>query len=181
MTNDSTPSRDAPSGQSPSAGIEGDTKPPIERVRAYLAIHGIEVLEFDVPTPTSETAAAAAGCAVGQIAKTLLFRVGKSHVAVIAAGDARVKQAQLKQATGYAGKVSMANADEVVAWTGYAPGGVCPFLLPDDLPRLLDASLKRFEIIYPAAGNACSAVPISYVRLLELSGAREASVCQIST
>lgn len=178
MTNDAAPSRDAPSGQPPSTGTEGGEKPAIERVRAYLATHGIEVLEFDVPTPTSETAAAAAGCAVGQIAKTLLFRVGKNHVAVIAAGDARVKQAKLKQATGYAGKVSMASADEVVAWTGYAPGGVCPFLLPDDLPRLLDTSLKRFEVIYPAAGNACSVVPISYDRMLELSGAREASVCQ---
>jgi len=154
--------------------------PPIDRVRAHLAAHGIEVLEFDVPTPTSGAAAAAVGCAVGQIAKTLLFRVGASHVAVIAAGDAKVKQALLKQATGLAGKVKMASADEVVAWTGYAPGGVCPFLLPDNLPRLLDASLKRFEVIYPAAGNAHSAVPIGYDRLRELSGATEVEVCAVA-
>jgi len=178
MTNDPAPPPDAPSAAPSSPGTGRGAKPAIERVRAYLADHGIEVLEFAVPTPTSETAAAAVGCAVGQIAKTLLFRVGTSHVAVIAAGDARVKQAKLKQATGFAGKVKMASADEVVAWTGYAPGGVCPFLLPDDLPRLLDASLKRFEVIYPAAGNSRSVVPISYHRLLELSGAREADVCQ---
>jgi prolyl-tRNA editing enzyme YbaK/EbsC (Cys-tRNA(Pro) deacylase) len=71
----------------------------------------------------------------------------------------------------------MASAEEVVAWTGYAPGGVCPFLLPDDLPRLLDASLKRFDVVYPAAGNAHSAVPIDYQRLRQLSGATEAAVC----
>ena len=153
--------------------------PSIDAVRAWLAGHGVEVLEFDVPTPTSETAAGAVGCAVGQIAKTLLFRVGERHVAVIAAGDARVQQARLKQATGFPGKVKMANADEVVAWTGYAPGGVCPFLLPDDLPRLLDASLRRFDVVYPAAGNARSAVPIGYARLLELSGATETEVCAL--
>jgi prolyl-tRNA editing enzyme YbaK/EbsC (Cys-tRNA(Pro) deacylase) len=151
--------------------------PDIDQVRAYLAAHGVEVLEFDLPTPTAETAAAAVGCAVGQIAKTLLFRVGQNHVAVITAGDARVQQARLKQATGFAGKVTMARAAEVVAWTGYAPGGVCPFLLPDHLPRLLDASLKRFDVVYPAAGNAHSAVPIDYPRLRELSGATEAAVC----
>lgn len=151
--------------------------PTLATVRAWLAEHGVEVLEFDLPTPTAETAAAAVGCAVGQIAKTLLFRVGRNHVAVIAAGDARVQQARLKQATGFAGKVTMARAEEVVAWTGYAPGGVCPFLLPDDLPRLLDASLKRFDVVYPAAGNAHSAVPIDYQRLRQLSGAIEAAVC----
>lgn len=151
----------------------------IDQVRTYLAAHGVEVLEFDRPTPTSETAAAAVGCAVGQIAKTLLFRVGTAHVAVIAAGDAKVKQAALKQVTGLPGKVKMASPDEVVAWTGYAPGGVCPFLLPADLPRLLDASLKRFAVVYPAAGNARSAVPIGYQRLRELSGATEAAVCTV--
>ncbi len=153
--------------------------PSIDTVRAWLAGHGVDVLEFDVPTPTSETAAAAVGCAVGQIAKTLLFRVGEAHVAVIAAGDAKVRQARLKQATGLAGKVKMAAPDEVVAWTGYAPGGVCPFLLPSELPRLLDASLKRFEVVYPAAGNAASAVPIGYAKLQELAGATEASVCEV--
>ena len=153
--------------------------PSIDEVRAWLAGHGVDTLEFDVPTPTSETAAAAVGCAVGQIAKTLLFRVGQAHVAVIAAGDARVKQAQLKRALGLPGKVTMASADEVVAWTGYAPGGVCPFLLPDDLPRLLDASLQRFDVVYPAAGNAASAVPIGYAKLLALTGATEAEVAEV--
>ncbi len=154
--------------------------PSIDAVRTWLAGHGVEVREFDVPTPTSETAAAALGCAVGQIAKTLLFRVGKAHVAVIAAGDAKVRQALLKRATGLPGKVKMASADEVVAWTGYAPGGVCPFLLPDDLPRLLDASLKRFDVVYPAAGTAHSMVPIGYAQLHELSGATEAEVCEVT-
>ena len=153
--------------------------PSIDEVRAWLAGHGVEVREFDVPTPTSETAAAAVGCEVGQIAKTLLFRVGEAHVAVIAAGDAKVKQARLKRATGLSGKVTMARPDEVIAWTGYAPGGVCPFLLPAELPRLLDVSLKRFGTVYPAAGNAASAVPIAYAKLLELAGATEAEVCEV--
>jgi prolyl-tRNA editing enzyme YbaK/EbsC (Cys-tRNA(Pro) deacylase) len=153
--------------------------PTIDEVRAWLAGHGVTALEFDDHTPTSETAAAAVGCAVGQIAKTLLFRIGDRHVAVIAAGDSKVRQARLKQATGFAGKVKMASTEEVVARTGYAPGGVCPFLLPDALPRLIDASLKRFDVVYPAAGNAHSAVPIGYAQLCELSGATEADVTEV--
>ena len=160
-------------------GNGGATTRATAALRAYLAEHGLRVHAFDTPTPTSPIAAEALGCAVGQIAKTLLFRVGERHVAVIASGDARVRQARLKRATGFPGKVRMADAAEVTARTGYAPGGVSPFLLPDALPRLLDASLARFDVVYPAAGDTHSLVAIGYERLRELSGATEAEVCEL--
>ena len=152
--------------------------PRMEDVRAFLARHGIEVWTFDTPTPTAETAARAVGCSVGEIAKTLVFRVGEAAVVVVTAGDVRVKGSKLKRATGLRGKVRLPGAEEVERITGYAPGGVCPFLLPKDLPVFVDRSLRRFARVYPAAGNDRSAVPIGVDRLVEITGAREVDVTE---
>lgn len=153
--------------------------PTLEEVKAYLAAEDVEVWQFDEPTPTSETAARAVGCSVGEIAKTILFLVKDRPVVAVAAGDARVKASKLKRALGWTGKVRLPGGDEVVRHTGYAPGGVCPFLLPRGLPVLVDRSLRRFERIYPAAGDDHSAVPITVDRLLELTGGAEADVCDL--
>ena len=50
-------------------------------------------------------------------------------------------------------KPSMIARDKVEEITGFAPGGVCPFNVPKDIPVWLDVSMKRFEYIYPAGGN----------------------------
>jgi prolyl-tRNA editing enzyme YbaK/EbsC (Cys-tRNA(Pro) deacylase) len=100
-------------------------------------------------------------------------------VVVVAAGDQRVLSSRLKQATGRSGKVLLPAADEVLLLTGYAPGGVCPFLLPDSLPVLLDRSLLRFATIYPAAGSDRSSVAISTSQLYTLTGGREVEVCEM--
>jgi len=159
----------------PSGRVEG--VPTIDEVRKFLAGHGIPVLEFATPTPTVATAAAAVGCSEGEIAKTILFLVGNKAVAVVAAGDVRVKGPLLKKATGLSGQVRLPQPAEVVHHTGYAAGGVCPFLLPSQLPVLVDSSLRRFGTVYPAAGNDHSAVPLSVDRLLALTGGCEVTVC----
>jgi prolyl-tRNA editing enzyme YbaK/EbsC (Cys-tRNA(Pro) deacylase) len=64
-----------------------------------------------------------------------------------------------------------------VRYTGYPPGAVSPFQLPQGLPVLLDASLQRFPIIYPAAGNDRSSVGIAFDHLQRLSGGRLVEVC----
>lgn len=151
--------------------------PTLEEVKRHLAQHGVEVREFEEPTPTAETAARAVGCSVGEIAKTVLFIVGDSPVAVVTAGDTKVRSGALKRALGKTGKVRLPAAEEVMSLTGYAPGGVCPFLLPPTLPVVVDVSLRRFSIVYPAAGNDHSGVPITVDRLLEVTGGREADVC----
>ena len=51
--------------------------------------------------------------------------------------------------------------EDVERLTGYAAGGVCPFLAPADVPVWLDVSLKDHETVYPAAGNAHSGVALS--------------------
>ncbi len=134
--------------------------PDIEQVKSWLGERGIEVRQYAQPTPTAATAAAAVGCSVAEIAKTLLFIVGGEPLVVVTCGDMKVKSSLLKQGTGRRGKVKLPQAEEVKAITGYAPGGVCPFLLPPVLPVYLDRSLRRFEQIYAAAGNDASAVPL---------------------
>jgi prolyl-tRNA editing enzyme YbaK/EbsC (Cys-tRNA(Pro) deacylase) len=151
--------------------------PTIDEVKHFLSSKGIEVLEFAEPTPTSETAALAVGCAVGQIAKTVLFIVGEKPVAVVTSGDLRVKGSALKRALGLSGKVRLPGEEEVFAHTGYRPGGVCPFLLPETLSLVVDSSMRRFLVVYAAAGNDHSAVPVTVDRLLEVTGGIEADVC----
>jgi len=151
--------------------------PGIAEVKTYLARHGIEVWEYRQPTPTSPAAAAAVGCTVAEIAKTLLFLIGGRPVAVVTGGDRKVNSARLKRAAGLSGKVRLPQADDVLRYTGYAPGGVCPFLLPAELPVLLDRSLQRFPLVYAAAGNDYSVVPVSWEQLTKLSGGRLVDLC----
>ena len=65
------------------------------------------------------------------------------------------------------------SAQEALALTGYAVGGVCPFALPENIPVYLDVSLKRFDTVYPSAGNAASAVRLTCEELFDASGAVE--------
>ena len=153
----------------------------LDEVKNYLADHNIEVWEYPEPTATAQAAANAVGCGVAEIAKTLLFLVGGKAVAVVTCGDMKVKSSRLKQASGLSGKVKLPRADEVLNYTGYVPGGVCPFLLPENLPVFLDASLQRFSVVYAAAGNNHSAVPITVSQLKQLTGARLVELCDSVT
>ena len=152
--------------------------PGIEDVKRFLVERGIEVWEYAEPTPSSETAARAVGCSVAEIAKTILFIVGGEPVVVVTSGDLRIKGSRLKQFTGLKGKARLPEAEEVIRHTGFAPGGVCPFLLPQGLRVLVDASMRRFPKVYAAAGNDHSAVPITVDRLIEITGGEEAAVCE---
>ena len=66
----------------------------------------------------------------------------------------------------------MLSADEALAMTGHAVGGVCPFALPEGVAVYLDESLKRFDTVYPAAGSSSSAVALSCEELFSASTAR---------
>ena len=151
--------------------------PTLDKVRAFLAQKGLEVAEFEEPTPTSVTAARAVGCEVGAIAKTILFVVGGVAVAVVASGDYKVKGSKLKQCSGLTGKVVLPSAQEVKANTGYSPGGVCPFLLPASMGLYVDASLRRFPTVYAAGGNSHSLVALTVDQLLEVTGGEECDAC----
>jgi prolyl-tRNA editing enzyme YbaK/EbsC (Cys-tRNA(Pro) deacylase) len=152
--------------------------PTIEDVKRFLRDRNIEVREFVEATPNSEAAARAVGCSAAEIAKSILFIVGSAPIVVVTSGDVKVKGSKLKRAVGLTGKARLPEADEVIRHTGYAPGGVCPFLLPEGLRVLVDASMRRFPVVFAAAGNEHSAVPVTVDQLLEITGGIEVEVCE---
>ena len=69
--------------------------------------------------------------------------------------------------------------DEVEQWIGHAPGGVCPFGIKEGVEVYLDKSLRKFETVYPAAGDDHSAVRLTIPELEEVSGAKgRVDVCR---
>ncbi|MDQ7793815.1 MAG: YbaK/EbsC family protein [bacterium] len=153
--------------------------PVVERVREQLAPHGLacRVRELPVDTATVPEAAAALGVEAGQIAKTLCFLGNQGAALVVAAGDARVNQSKLKAELGWTGKVRLAGPEETLRQTGFSPGGVCPFGVT--VPVLLDQSLTRYPVVYPAAGSARSAVSLTPEELARVTGGRPCSVCDL--
>ena len=143
----------------------------IERARAHLAKYGLEdrIRELTVSSATVALAAEALGCEPARIAKTLSFENGESAILILAAGDARIDNAKFKHRFGM--KAHMLSAERVEPLIGHGVGGVCPFGVNAGIPVYLDESLKRFDIVYPAAGTAASAVMLT---LSELERASEA-------
>ena len=142
----------------------------IQRCRDYLRQLGYEdrVMEFDVSSATVELAAQALGCLPAHIAKTLSFSVDGGCVLVVCAGDAKIDNSKFKAQ--FHTKATMLTPQQVVEFTGHEVGGVCPFAIEHpNTTTYLDVSLRRFETIYPAAGNSASAVRLSCDELERLS------------
>jgi len=151
---------------------------PIERVKDFLNKQEIKLTVIEFPegqTQTCELAAQALGVEPAQIAKSLLFIGKKINVLVVTCGDEKVDTKKLKEYFG--GKFRFARPEEVEKITGFPPGGVCPFALKEEVPIVLDKSLKRFPVVYAAAGNAGSAVPVSLEQLLEITNGKYLEVC----
>ena len=145
----------------------------IERVRSYLEERNpqLNIIIMKDNTSTAFLAAQALGTEVGQIAKSILFKTKKeSYLMVVSAGDVRLDSKAIKEEIGE--RVRMANPDEVFEVTGFNIGGVCPFALRQEVPIYLDESLKRYDIVYAAAGTAHTALPISYQELMRITGGR---------
>jgi len=148
-----------------------------ERVRAFLEAHGVAagLTEFEQSTKTAAQAAEAMGCELGQIVKSLVVLADDTPVLALVAGDRRGDFDAIAAEVG-ASAVRMADADTVRGATGYAIGGVSPFDLHPDLPVLVDDSLTRFEIVFPAAGTPSSMVRMRFDELLALVGGRMARI-----
>jgi prolyl-tRNA editing enzyme YbaK/EbsC (Cys-tRNA(Pro) deacylase) len=148
----------------------------VERVQKYLQQFnpGLRVIEFEEDTSTSELAAQALGVEVGQIAKSMVYKSKTGYLMIVAAGDVRLDAKLIKQLAG--SKVRMATPDETLEVTSHPVGGVCPFDLKTPIDIYLDESLKRFDVVYAAAGTARSALPITYEELMEITGGKPCSV-----
>jgi len=150
-----------------------------EQVRAFFEAAGIakEIHTFDESTHNSELAAKSLGVAVGQIAKTILLLVDDGPVVVVISGDRRVDFKKVKALRG-GRKVRLAGPEDVTARTGFKVGAVSPVALPEGIPVYLDASLKRFETVYPAAGETNNMFVTTPAQLLALSRGCEADLAR---
>ena len=151
----------------------------VERAKKYLEERGYldRVIEPDVSTATEELAAAAIGVEPGRICKSLSFLIDGRPILILAEGMARVDNKKYKAEFGK--KAKMINRDEVEEYIGHEAGGVCPFGVKDNVEIYLDKSLEKWDVVYPAAGSANSAVRLSLDELAELVNARKwVDVCK---
>lgn len=141
----------------------------IDKVKEYFRKYGMEdrIMEFDVSSATVELAAKAVGCEPARITKTLSFKLGDQPILIACAGDAKVANPKYKAEFGQ--KAKMLSFDEAEELIGHAVGGVCPFAVKDGVKVYLDVSLKRFDVVYPAAGSDNSAVALSPDEMEEYS------------
>lgn len=144
-----------------------------EAVKQYFERAGLgeKVLLLKKPSATVAQAAEAVGCEEKQIAKTMSFFVDSKPILIVIAGDARVDNKKFKGM--FHQKAVMIPADQVENAIGHAVGGVCPFVIHEDVTVYLDVSLKRFARVYPAAGSGNSAVDLSIEELEKHSGSKE--------
>jgi len=153
-----------------------DSTGSVERVRAALraAGHADTITVFPAGTRTAAEAAAAVGCTVAQIAKSIVFRAGGRAAVVITSGANRVDQGRAAAALGVS--LARADADWVRAATGFAIGGVAPLghLTPPLL--LLDEDLLALDPIWAAAGSPSHVFRTSAAELRRVTGATVATV-----
>jgi len=146
-----------------------------QRVQDALAAAGTgaRVVELPVAARTSQQAADALGVEVGQIAKSLIFRAVPSGraVLVIAAGDRRVDEARISALLGEA--IERATPDFVRAHSSFAIGGVAPLAHAQPMTTFIDASLRRFGVVWAAGGTPHCMFPIAPAELVRVSGGTE--------
>jgi prolyl-tRNA editing enzyme YbaK/EbsC (Cys-tRNA(Pro) deacylase) len=114
--------------------------------------HPVEVRRFAEGTKTAQHAAAAIGCDVGQIVKSLVFVADGAAVIALTSGANRVDTGRLAALAG-AGSVRRATPEEARAATGFAVGGTPPFGHPTRVPAFLDRDLLGYEEVWAAAGT----------------------------
>ena len=144
----------------------------VQRVAAALRAsnhpHGPVMLED--AARTAQQAADALGIALGQIAKSIIFRrrADDAAVLVITSGDRRVDERKVEALVG---KVGRADAEFVKIKTGFSIGGVSPLAHPQPPVTLIDGELFRFEDIWAAAGHPHGVFQLSPHDLCTLTGA----------
>jgi prolyl-tRNA editing enzyme YbaK/EbsC (Cys-tRNA(Pro) deacylase) len=132
-----------------------------------------EVRRFPEGTKTARDAAAAIGCDVAQIVKSLVFEADDEPVLAFTSGANRVDIEKLAGLAG-AGLARRATPEEARAATGFAVGGTPPFGHPQRLRAWVDPSLLGFETIWAAAGTPDAVFPLRPEELLACTGAVEA-------
>jgi prolyl-tRNA editing enzyme YbaK/EbsC (Cys-tRNA(Pro) deacylase) len=146
----------------------------VERVREALAAAGlaVEIREMPASTRTAPEAAAAVGCAVAQIVKSLVFRgarTGRPLLALVS-GKNRADEARLSAQFGE--PILRADADFVRERTGFAVGGVAPLGHAEPMAPLVDRDLMAFDEVWAAAGSPNAVFRVAPAELVRATGGR---------
>lgn len=148
----------------------------VDRVAKALENAGVpsRIMEFPAGTRTAADAAAAVGCTVAQIAKSLIFKVEDQPLLVITSGVNRVSTQKIEALLGQ--KISRADAEWVRETTGFAIGGVAP--IGHETPPLviLDEDLQKLDPLWAAAGSPSHVFETSAEILIRMTSARVANV-----
>jgi len=150
----------------------------VQRVQDALRAlgRGHEVTDLGLSARTAADAAAAVGCQVDQIAKSLVFRLRDSGRAllVITSGAHRVDEKKVAAVVGEA--IERADADFVRAETGFAIGGVAPIGHAKPIVTLIDEHLLRWDAIWAAAGHPNTVFRLTPDDLVAMTGGRVVAV-----
>ncbi len=139
---------------------------------------GYDVLEFEESTRTSEDAAAAIGCTVPRIAKSLIFKAAdETPVLVVASGGNRVDEKKVKAILGQ--KIKRADPDWVRETTGFAIGGVGPVGHATPPTALIDRDLLQYDTVWASAGTPNAVFELKPADLETLTGGAVADVAKI--
>ena len=156
---------------------------PSERVISAGRAHGIdiELRVFPEGTKTSADAAAAIGCPLSAIAKSIVFTLDEAEpVVVFASGDTRIDTVRLAKAAG-ASRARRATLEEARAATGFAAGGTPPFGYPGPVRVFADVALRRHERVWSAGGTPTTVFPIALADLVRAAGAEWVEVAEPSS
>jgi prolyl-tRNA editing enzyme YbaK/EbsC (Cys-tRNA(Pro) deacylase) len=154
--------------------LTGAWPEPVERVAAYVRAAAAEarIEEFAQETPTAKDAARAVGCRLGQIVKSLVFTCDGRPVVVMVPGDQRADPAKVAAAAG-CDDARVAGPAEVEAVTGFQPGAVAPFPLPQIDRIFIDRRLLAHERVWVGAGSPNHLAALTPPELVRLARARE--------
>jgi Cys-tRNA(Pro) deacylase len=150
---------------------------PVERVSSFLRDAGAEarIEAFAEGTPTAAEAAAAVGCELDQIVKSLVLVSESGPVVALVPGDRRGDLEKIARAAG-SKSARVASTQEVEQATGFAPGAVAPFPLPEVEMVFIERTLLRHPLVWVGAGSPTHLVGLAPAELVRLTRARPTDV-----
>jgi Cys-tRNA(Pro) deacylase len=145
----------------------------VERVAGFLRETGAEarIEQLATPTASAQEAADAVGCTLGQVVKSIVLLCDATPVVTLVPGDRKIDTGKVARLVA-ARRAVAAEPDEVVAWTGFRPGGVAPFPLERVSAVIVERTLLRHRTVWAGAGSESHLVALAPPELVRLTRGR---------
>jgi len=148
-------------------------KEAVKRAEKFLKDfdQSLEVTVLENSAKTAQDAAAALGCDVGAIIKSLLFKTEDSFILCLVAGNKRCSITKLKKIKNIK-NLSMASPEDVKTQTGYTIGGVSPVGHLNEMEIFIDKSLEKFIDLFAAAGHPNCVFKINFTNIQKITNGK---------